>query len=92
MTVNHRPEDGIVYLVGAGPGETTLTRLGPPGSDFQVDSFFDIAYTIDFQGCPGSVLEGMGGRTIDETRLDTCLEPVGIQNRSWTSVKGLFSD
>ncbi|MCP3964038.1 MAG: hypothetical protein GY719_39905, partial [bacterium] len=27
------------------PGQTTLTRLGPPGSDFQVDSFFDVSYT-----------------------------------------------
>ncbi|MCP3905105.1 MAG: hypothetical protein GY715_15885 [Planctomycetes bacterium] len=45
------------------PGHTTLTRLGPPGSNFNVDSFFDIAYRIDFQGCPGSILEGLGGNT-----------------------------
>ena len=51
------------------PGHTTLTRLGPPGSDFQVDSFFDITYQIDFQGAPGSVLDGMGGSTVGQTRL-----------------------
>lgn len=43
------------------PGSTTLTRLGPPGSDFNVESFFDVFYEIDFQGAPGSILEGMGG-------------------------------
>ncbi len=46
------------------PGQTTLTRLGPLGSDFAVDSFFDIFYEIDFQGAPGSVLEGMAGTTM----------------------------
>jgi hypothetical protein len=45
------------------PGHTTLTRLGPPGSDFNVDSFFDVFYEIDFQGAPGSVLEGFSGTT-----------------------------
>jgi len=40
-------------------GETTLTQL--PSGDFNVDSFFDIFYTIEFQGAPGSVLEGMQG-------------------------------
>jgi hypothetical protein len=47
--------------VGPSPGHTTLTRLGPPGSDFQVDSFFDIAYRIDYVGAPGSVLAGLSG-------------------------------
>ena len=45
------------------PGETTLTRLGPPGSNFQVDSFFDITYRIEFQGAPGGVLDGFSGTT-----------------------------
>jgi len=56
-------------LVLPSPGHTVLTRLGPPNSDFQVDSFFDIAYEIDFQGAPGSVLEGMGGTTPGTVRL-----------------------
>ncbi len=53
------------------PGHTILTRLGPPGSDFQFDSFFDIAYTIDFEGAPGSILEGMDGPTRGTVRLET---------------------
>lgn len=51
------------------PGHNTLTRQGPPGSDFQVDSFFDIIYEIDFQGAPGSILEGLAGTTQDTVRI-----------------------
>ena len=51
------------------PGQTTLTRLGPPGSDFNVDSFFDITYQIEFQGAPGSVLDGYGGTTTATVRM-----------------------
>jgi hypothetical protein len=57
--------------VGPSPGQTTLTRLGPPGSNFQVDSFFDITYTIDFVGAPGSVLAGMSGSTTDQLHMST---------------------
>lgn len=69
------------------PGHTTLTRLGPPGSNFSVDSFFDIQYEITFQGCPGSALEGLGGTTQSTLRILTgnlpappapALGPVGI--------------
>jgi len=52
-----------------GPGHTTLTRLGPPGSDFEVESFFDITYEIDFQGCPGSMLDGLAGSTFGTIRI-----------------------
>ncbi len=52
------------------PGQTTLTRLGPPGSDFQVDSFFDIEYQIEFQGCPGSILDGKAGTTQRTVRME----------------------
>jgi len=53
------------------PGQTTLTRLGPPGSSFAVDSFFDITYQIEFVGAPGSVLEGFSGTTTGTLRMET---------------------
>jgi hypothetical protein len=48
------------------PGQTTLTEL--PSGDFNVDSFFDITYQIQFVGAPGSVLEGMSGTTTATVR------------------------
>ncbi|MCD4664815.1 MAG: hypothetical protein K8R68_06040, partial [Bacteroidales bacterium] len=50
------------------PGETTLTQL--PSGDFAVDSFFDITYQIEFEGCPGSALEGLAGTTTATTRFE----------------------
>ncbi len=43
------------------PGHTTLTQLA--GSNWGVDSFFDITYRIDFIGAPGGPLAGMSGST-----------------------------
>ncbi|MFQ5417921.1 MAG: hypothetical protein ACE5FL_12845, partial [Myxococcota bacterium] len=43
------------------PGHTTLTDLG--NGTFNVDSFFDITYTIQFQGAAGSALDGLSGTT-----------------------------
>jgi hypothetical protein len=48
-----------------GPGDTTLTRTAGVGSDFVVDSFFDIFYEMDFEGAAGSVLDGYGGPNVD---------------------------
>jgi hypothetical protein len=50
------------------PGQTTLTEL--PSGDFAVDSFFDISYRIDFIGAGGSPLDGFGGTTMGEMRLE----------------------
>lgn len=49
------------------PGRTTLTDLGD--GTFEVDSFFDIAYRIDFTGAPGGSLEGLTGSTSGDARL-----------------------
>ncbi len=51
------------------PGHTTLTRLGPPGSNWNVDSFFDITYRIDFVGHPGGPLSGRSGSTTGTARF-----------------------
>ena len=51
------------------PGHTTLTRLGPPGSNWNVDSFFDITYRIDFVGAPGGPLAGRSGSTTGTARF-----------------------
>lgn len=49
------------------PGHTTLTRL--PGGSYNVDSFFDITYRIDFVGAPGGPLGGMSGSTTGTIRM-----------------------
>jgi len=67
------------------PGHTTLSRQGTPGGDFAVDSFFDITYRIDFQGAPGSVLEGLQGSTPGTVRVTTCPP----QERAGSDVKWL---
>jgi hypothetical protein len=58
------------------PGHTTLTKLssGPslgPGGQWNVDSFFDITYRIDFVGAPGGRLAGRSGSTTGTIRMQT---------------------
>ena len=48
------------------PGQTTLTEL--PSGDFAVESFFDVTYQVQFEGCPGSILEGFMGTTTATVR------------------------
>ena len=72
------------------PGHTTLTRLGPPGSDWNVDSFFDISYQIDFQGAPGSVLEGLSGSTQGTERFELGASSVATEPAAFSAVKSLY--
>jgi hypothetical protein len=58
-------------------GHTTLIRRGSVGSDFNVDSFFDISYQIEFEGCPGSQLDGYSGTTT--ARVTAGADPVRLR-------------
>ncbi|MFQ5490642.1 MAG: hypothetical protein ACE5GE_07965, partial [Phycisphaerae bacterium] len=51
------------------PGHTTLTQL--PSGNWNVDSFFDVTYRIEFVGCPGSILDGLSGTTVAGLRMET---------------------
>jgi hypothetical protein len=58
------------------PGETTLTQLST--GNWHVDSFFDITYQIDFQGAPGSILEGLAGSTTSGLQMATNVNPCDV--------------
>jgi hypothetical protein len=60
------------------PGSTTLTQ---DGGNWNVDSFFDVIYRIDFVGKPGGPFGGMSGSTNGTTRFQLgqpIPEPAGI--------------
>ncbi|HBV01460.1 MAG TPA: hypothetical protein DEF00_03660 [Candidatus Taylorbacteria bacterium] len=57
------------------PGHTTLTKL--PDGNWNVDSFFDITYRIDFVGHPGGAYTGMSGSTTGTIRMADICPPVG---------------
>ena len=57
-------------------GNTVLTQL--PGGNWQIDSFFDITYRIDFVGSPSGPLAGMSGSTVGTIRVHT-----GASDHEW---------
>jgi len=64
--------DQLIITAGTGnglpsPGNCTLTEL--PNGNFNVESFFDVTYQIDFVGAPGSILEGQSGSTIGTVHI-----------------------
>ena len=66
---------GREHGLPASMGRTVLT-LGP-GGNWNVDSFFDISYAIEFQGAPGSLLEGLSGSTSGALRMQAGVESGG---------------
>ena len=55
------------------PGHTTLTQSG---SNWDVNSFFDLTYRIDFVGRAGGPFTGRSGSTTNTVRLLVIPEPV----------------
>jgi hypothetical protein len=79
------------------PGHTTLTRR--PGGDWEVDSFFDITYRVDFVGHAGSLLGGMSGSTTAHARVQegltkpaACSIPSSLLTFPPSCVEGYVSD
>ena len=66
------------------PGHTNLHK-GFDGN-WTVDSFFDVAYTIDFQGAPGSVLEGLAGSTQGGSRIEAGTNPCIVSDNGSETV------
>ena len=64
------------------PGQTLLVEM-PGGGDFNVDSFFDITYRIEFEGCPDSQLADMAGSTTHTVTRATCEEPATDVDDRW---------
>ena len=85
-----RVKAGSAVPFAPSSGQTTLSRIGGPGTDFEVESFFDIHYTIEFQGCPGSILEGMNGTTENTHRFQLCEAPVPVEESTWGAIKALY--
>lgn len=71
------------------PGHTTLTRVG--GGNWNVDSFFDITYRIDFVGHPGGPLSSMSGSTTGTIRMQ-CGVPASVATEpsTWGALKTLY--
>lgn len=76
----------------ASPGYMVLTDLD--NGYFEVDSFFDIAYRIEFEGCPGSQLSDYSGTTIDSVRWiqgnGVIPEPIPTLNEWGVLILGLL--
>ena len=71
------------------PGNTMLSAQ--PASQWNVDSFFDITYRVDFVGKSGGPLGGMSGSTTGTIRLQCGIpQPVPVEEGSWGRIKALY--
>ena len=66
------PDFDLIRLVAGtdfglpSPGQTKLTQVGP---SWNVESFFDVTYRIDFVGRPGGPFAGMSGSSTGMSRF-----------------------
>lgn len=67
------------------PGHTTLTQVA---GGWNVDSFFDITYRIDFVGKPGGALSGMSGSTTSLSRFGATDSAVPLPAAGWLLATG----
>lgn len=67
------------------PGHTDLDEL--PGGEFNVDSFFDITYRINFTGAPGGELAGLSGTTIGTSHISLGEPYTATAGSNWSLVK-----
>lgn len=86
--------DLLRVTAGAGfgmpsPGQTTLSQVA--GGNWNVDSFFDITYRIDFVGHPGGPFSEMFGSTTGTCRIQCgTSDPVLDEPETWGAVKSLY--
>ena len=71
------------------PGHTTLTRQGAPGSEFEVESFFDLFYEIEFTGALGSDLDGLSGTTQDTVTIYNSVQGASVPEPSTYAMAAL---
>jgi hypothetical protein len=70
------------------PGHTIFTQSG---SNWAVDSFFDITYRIDFVGHPGGPFGGMSGSTTGTYRFSMCHDDATpARHSTWGAVKAYY--
>ncbi len=70
------------------PGHTIFTQSA---GAWDVDSFFDIYYRVDFIGAPGGALGGLSGSTTGTYRFSMCHQrPTSTRRGTWGEVKAYY--
>ena len=70
------------------PGHTIFTQ---DGGGWQVDSFFDVTWRIDFVGTPNGPLGGRSGSTTGTSRFSMCHDrPTPMRRTTWGMVKAFY--